>query len=62
MSGLLDTFDYRLSHKFDFEPLAQNEMARKLFYKYDFEKQKKSLTSQVSYIFDSSVLTQSLPM
>ena len=37
-----------MSYKFDIEPFGQNEMARKLSYKYDIEKQEKSL-SQAMY-------------
>ena len=33
-----------MSYKFDIEPFGENEMARKLSYKYDIEKQDKSLS------------------
>ena len=33
-----------LSYKFDIETFGQNKMARKLSYKYEIEKQEKSLS------------------
>ena len=44
-----------MSYKFDIEPSDQNEMARKLSYKYEIEKQENSHTSKVSFKFDSPV-------
>ena len=42
-----DTFDSKVSYKSDNEPFGQNEMARKRSYKYDIEKQEKSLLQAI---------------
>ena len=38
-----EAFESKMPFKFDIEPFGQNEMTRNLSYKYDIEKQEKSL-------------------
>ena len=57
----MSNFESKVSYKSDIEPFERNWMARKLFYKYEIEKQEKSLTSKVSYKFDSPVKYNFIP-
>ena len=50
-----------MSYKFDIEPFGQNEMARKLSYKYDIEKQEKSLSQAKCPISLTALYPNSYP-
>ena len=47
---LKDTFETKMAYKLDFEPFDKNSMARKLSYKYVFEKKKNFHKQIVFYL------------